>query len=149
MGQGALVSEQIEAGARFLREFDKYAPVKVAFWIKETEVGRWYLYVTSEKITAEDVYSAYGEVVRLARVMQDPWFDMFQVKVVEADHPKAKAAAELQRRYPRRVPLRFQDEIFGGVHVEEGYIYPPLTPAPAQEGRSTKEPGSRQAARDS
>jgi hypothetical protein len=129
MGQEPLVSEQIEAGASFLREFQKYAPVQAAFWLKESEDGPWYLYVASDRITNENVDAGYGEVVRITGSMRDPWFDPTYVKLIGSDERKAKAAAELQRRYPGRFPLRFHDQAFGGVSVEEGYIYPPLPAA--------------------
>ena len=48
MDQGPLVIEQIDAGARFLAEFEKKIPVMAAFWLKASEEGSWYLYVASE-----------------------------------------------------------------------------------------------------
>jgi len=43
----ALVAERIEAGARFLIEFNNYRPIAVAFWLGEEEASDWYLYVVS------------------------------------------------------------------------------------------------------
>jgi len=77
-----LVTERIEAGARFLREFDKYAPVSAAFWLKESERRFWHLYIASDEITDENFDLAYGEVVRIARELRDPWFDSLRVKVI-------------------------------------------------------------------
>jgi hypothetical protein len=124
MGQEPLVSEQIDAGARFLGEFQKYALVQTAFWLKESEEGPWYLYVASPQITDENVDEGYGEVVRITSSMRDPWFDPTHVKLIGAEERMAKAAVELQQRYPGRAPLRFHDQALDGLSIAEGYIYP-------------------------
>jgi hypothetical protein len=129
MDQGPLVSEQIEAGARFLGEFNKSYPVQSAFWLKDREEGHWYLYVASDQITDDNFDVAYGEVIRIAGVLQDPWFDTFQLKVIGADDALARAAADLRQRYPRRSPLRVHGLPFGGVDAEEVYLYSSPLPA--------------------
>ena len=79
MDQGPLVTEQINAGARFLGAFQKYLPVQAAFWLKDSEEDAWSLYVASDQITDDNFDVAYGEVVQIAGALQDPWFDPFQV----------------------------------------------------------------------
>ena len=37
MDQGPLVREEIDEGAKLAREFDRYAPVKVVFWLKASD----------------------------------------------------------------------------------------------------------------
>jgi hypothetical protein len=130
MDQGPLVTDQIEAAARFLAEFHKSYPVQSAFWLKERDEGTWYLYVASDQITDDNFDVAYEEVVRLDGIMRDPWFDSFKVKVIGADDPLAKAAEELRRRYPIRNPTRFPSQMFGGVDAEDLWLYPSPIPAP-------------------
>ena len=72
MDHEPLVKEQIDAGARFLREFDKYAPVRVAFWLKESDRQYWHLYVASDEITDDNFDLAYGEVIRIAGELRSP-----------------------------------------------------------------------------
>jgi hypothetical protein len=132
MDQAPLVIEQIDAGARFLGEFQKYLPVQAAFWLKETEEGDWSLYVASDQITDDNFDVGYGEVVRIAGQLRDPWFDPLQVKLIGVSDPLARAALDLQRRYPGRVPARFHGKIFGGVSVDEVYLYPSPIPVLAQ-----------------
>jgi len=122
MDQSPLVTEEIEAGARFVAEFDKFRPVQSAFWLKESE-GNRYLYVASDQITDDNFDVAYGEVVRVPGIWQDPWFDPFQVKLIGSDHPLAKAAADFQKRYEMRRPVRFPGKSFGDLAVEEVYLY--------------------------
>ena|SRR5438270_7580526 len=123
MDQDPLVTEQIEAGAKFLAEFQKHYPVQAAFWLYDSEDGGWRLYVASDRITDENFHIAYGEAARSGRAIDDPWFDVFRVKLVGADDPLAKAAADAQRSYPTRGPGRFPGRLFG--HGTEGvYLYP-------------------------
>ncbi len=131
MDQGPLVSEQIDAGARFLREFQKYVPVQTAFWLKDSEEGEWYLYVASDRITDDNFDVAYEEVARIAGTIRDPWFDPFQIKVIGTDDPLAKGVEDLLRLCPRR-PARFRDTPLGGVSAAEVYVYPSPLPVPAQ-----------------
>ena len=72
MDHEPLVTEQIEAAAAFLREFDKYAPVRVAFWLKESDRQYWHLYVASDEITDDNFDLAYGEVIRIAGELRSP-----------------------------------------------------------------------------
>jgi len=129
MDQGPLVTEQIEAGARFLAEFQKQYPLRTAFWLKDDEDGAWTLYVVSRQITDENHAAAYSEVGRVAVKLRDPWFDMFQVKLLEEDDPLAKAAIELEQRYPGR--NRFFNQTFPWVSALEVYFYPSPIPVPA------------------
>jgi hypothetical protein len=132
MDQVPLVTEQIDAGARFLGEFQKFVPIQSAFWLKNSEEGAWWLYVASDQITDDNFDVAYGEVVRIAGAIQDPNFDLFQVKLIGADDPLAKAVADIRRRYPGRAPIRLHGKTLGGITADEVYIYPAPIPVPTQ-----------------
>lgn len=53
MDQNSLVIDQFEAGARFLGEFQKYVPVKAAFWLKESAEGNWILYIYPKNLAGQ------------------------------------------------------------------------------------------------
>jgi hypothetical protein len=130
MDQAALVTEEINAGTELVHEFDKFRPVKVAFWLKASDSEHRYLYIASDQIDDENRKAAYGEVLRLAQGIQSPFLDPFRVKVIGADHPLAKAAADVHRRFPARtVPTRFGGQSFGGMSVDDVFIYPPMLAA--------------------
>ena len=93
MDQGSLVREQIDAGATFLHEFDKVAHVVLAFWLKESEDGRWVLYVAPCGVNDANFDVAYGEVLRIAGEMKDPNLDVFQIRLLRRDDPLLKAVA--------------------------------------------------------
>ena len=61
MDQGSLVTQQIEAGARFIHEFAKYTPVQAAFWLKGAEDNQWFLYLTGDQINDSNFASPMGK----------------------------------------------------------------------------------------
>src|SRR5262245_22863417 len=123
MDQDPLVTERVEAGAKFLRELRKLIRVQNAFWLYKGDDGGWRLHIALDQIADENRDNAYGKVVRAARGIDDPWFDVFQVKVIGADHPLAKAATEVWQRWPNWTGGRFPGDKFSQV-VEGVYLYP-------------------------
>lgn len=128
MAENALVAEHREAGRKFLTEFAKAFPVDVAFWLRNDE-GRLLLYVASRQINGENVGDAYLEAHRVARVLREPWLDSMNIRLLNSEDRLAQAALQVQSNYGPDVPARFTGDFFGGVNVEEVYIYP--TPVPA------------------
>jgi hypothetical protein len=124
MDQGTLVIEETDAGAEIVRRFNSYMPVEAAFWIKSVDDGRWTLYIASNKIDEKTFDLGYGEVLRLAQEMKNPYIDPFKVQLVPADDPLAQAALDIHRRYPGNRATRFGGKAFGGMPVEGAYIYP-------------------------
>jgi hypothetical protein len=128
MDQEPLVTEQIDAGKKFLDAFKKYVPVRVAFWLKPDEDIDWYLHIASDKISFESLPRDYTDVWQATREVDDPNFDPFRVRLIRSDDPLARAALDIYRRYPAsRIPTRIQGRSFGGTNVEGVYIYPPPT----------------------
>jgi hypothetical protein len=123
MDQGALVTEQINAGASLIREFDRYAPLRTAFWLKGTEDGQWYLYLVSDRIDDSNFDAAYGEVLRLTGFRSTLWLDPFQVKVAGLDNPVAKSVLDVQSDFPATLGSRLRNLRLGDVNVDEVYIY--------------------------
>jgi hypothetical protein len=124
MGQESLVIEEIDAGEELVRRLDKFTPVTAAFWVNDSEGGRWYLYIASDQIDDNNLDMAYGEVLRLAGQMGNHYLDPFQVKLIPSSDPLAQAALHIHRRYPQMMATRFGGQNFGGLGVEGVYIYP-------------------------
>ena len=129
MDQGPLVTAQIDAGAELAREFDKYEPVKIAFWLKASDEEQRYFYIASERIDDTNFDLAYGEVLRLADKMRSRHLDPFRVKLISAGDPLARAALEIQTRFPGPLATRFGGMVVGDINVESVYIYPSPLPA--------------------
>lgn len=124
MDNGPLVSEEIDEGAKLVREFDHYAPIKAAFWLRRTGEEQRYLYLASDQIDDSNFGLAYGEVGRIVNLLDSPDLDRFRVKVIGGDHPLALAAAEMIASYPGRKAPRLGGCYFGGMGVEDVYFYP-------------------------
>jgi len=118
--------DEIDAGAEFLKRLNAYRPVKAACWLRRSEEEERYLYVALDGLTDENSDIAYGEVLRIAGEMKDQFIDPFRVKVITPEHSVAKAVAEIYRRFPGRIPTRFNGRVFAGMAVAEVYIYPEL-----------------------
>src|SRR5437016_5216793 len=126
MGQGTLVIEEGEkdAGKDLIHRIGETRPVQVAFWLKPAESGQWYLYVVAEGIDDSNVDRGYREVLRLVQQMRTPYFDPFQVKLIKADDPLARAVMEVHRRYPGKVGINYNGRYLGGMSIEGAYLYP-------------------------
>ena len=131
MDQGPLVSEQVEAGAKLLPEFEKYAPLSTAFWLKDSDTGNWQLWLVSPKISDRNFDLGYGEVIRIARTMTYPVIDPMQVYMARGKEKEVKAVLAEQARRGGAHPFRLRQEIAGGAYFEEAYVYPALVPAAA------------------
>jgi hypothetical protein len=129
MDQGPLVTEEIEAGAELVREFDKYEPVKVAFWLKASDEDHRFLYIASEHINDTNFAVAYGEVLRLSDKLHSIYLDPFRVKLIGADDPLARAAVEIHQRFAGHTAARIGGKVFGGISIDDAYIYPSPLPA--------------------
>lgn len=125
MDQMPLVKEEIDAGKALIQEFNKYAPVSVALWVKESGDELHYLYIASEQINDTNMRQGYGEVMRIAQTLASPYLDPFRVNLINADSPMAVAAREFNERFPARLATRFGGNILGGVGVDDVYVYPP------------------------
>jgi len=124
MDQGQLVSEDIHAGADLVRRLDQYVPVKAAFWLKESEEGQWYLYIASDQIDDTNRRATYGQVLRLAAELANPYFDPFRVKLISTSDPLAHAALDIHRQYPSVSNIRLGGTNFGGIGVDGVHLYP-------------------------
>ena len=86
MDKRPLVREQIDAGGTFLREFEKYAPVGVAFWYRSDDDTSPALSMASPEYRDENIRDVYGEIVRIAAAMRNPNFEGGDVKMVGTGH---------------------------------------------------------------
>ncbi len=121
-----LVTDEIEAGAEFLRRLDALRPVTTACWLREDDESESYLNVSLEGLTEGTVKSSYDLVRRAVNDMKERYFDPFRVRLITPDDPVAKSVADIYRRYPGRTPSRWDAGGFGGLPATELYIYPPL-----------------------
>jgi len=126
MGEELLVNEQIDAGAEFIRDFNDYVPVSVAFWIVLPESESVFLYIASDDIDDRNFDVAYGEVLRKLSGKRSQWLDPFQIKLVNSSDPIAQDAMRIRDRYPGPLVTRYGGSSLGGTSIDGACIYPPI-----------------------
>ena len=133
-----MVSDQNEDGKRLIEAllatgFD----VRIAFWAKPTESGKWYLYLVSPFVNEHGHKEAYLYVFAQLRKMPEVWIEPLDIKVIGLEDSLGKAALELRNsRFADRASAsnpkllqrmtRFDGSTLGGVSVDGAYIYPPM-----------------------
>jgi len=141
MDQGTAVNEQTESGKRLVEApiADGFG-VQIAFWVKPTDEGKLFLYLSSPIVDDKGPTAAYRLVHRFLREKLDLWIDPLEVRVVGLNDSLAKAASELTRpkvpdspfavRNPKPYPgmTRYGGSTLGGVSIDGAYIYPPPRP---------------------
>jgi hypothetical protein len=124
MGQATLVIEEKDAGKDLIDRIGEIWPIQVAFWLKPADSSQWYLYIVAEGIDDSNVDRGYREVLRQIQDMQTPYLDPFQVKLIKADDPLARAVMEVHHRYPGRFGINYNGRNLGGMSIEGAYLYP-------------------------
>jgi hypothetical protein len=129
MDQIPLVAEQIDDGKRLIaRLVEEGIPVTAAFWVKESQNGRWYLYIATSLVgKGGATLRAYGRILPLLEHMPPPFgITSFRVKAVGPSDPIAEAALALQERHPGNRGFYYEGSQLGGKYIEAAYIYPPV-----------------------
>lgn len=127
MGENLLVNERIEAGAKFIRNFNDSFPVSVALWVVPADTDNIYLYVASDDIDGRNIDVAYGEAIRKLQGARSEWLDPFEVKLINTSNPLANEAIRIRDRYAVPIPTRFRGTSIGGTGIDGAYIYPPVS----------------------
>lgn len=131
MDYGPLVKDEIQAAETFLRALNQITPIAVAFWLKragEDEERR--LHVVADQYADGDFLAAYGQAIRLDRQLKIPDFNIEWISFIRPNRPIARAAIELNEKYPDRTRHRFHNTMFGDTFAADAYVYPPFNPAP-------------------
>ena len=132
MDQGVLVSGELSSGADLAQKLGMKWPVRAAFWLRKSDEDRGYLYIAIEGFAGASSFPVYNDVNRIARESSYPNFDHFRVNLIDANESMARAAIELNLRYPDPLGHRTGPKMFGDIFAEDLYVYP--LPLPAAVG---------------
>ena len=132
-----MVSEQTESGKRLIQSLVAAGfGVRLAFWAKPTDEGKWFLYLASPVVDEKGPLAAYRLVHDVMRQTPDQWIDPLDVKVVGLHDSLTEAALAVTRskvptspyavQNPKPYPgmTRFGGSTLGGVSIDGAYIYP-------------------------
>ncbi len=137
-----MVTDELTSGRKLIERLIRGGfDVSLAFWVKETDARRWYLYLASTVVDKEGPAAAYRAVLPVVESMPELGIDPFAIKVVGVDDSMAAAAREVIRpkipdspfavRNPKPYQgmTRFGGSTLAGVSIDGAYIYPPSQPA--------------------
>jgi hypothetical protein len=122
MDKGAMVTEQVNASVRFLREFENFSRVVAAFWLKENGKSDARFYLAPRQLGPDNRVAATREILRIATDMNDPHLSPFRVSLVGRGEPTVKAALDHYKGHAPGIPIHLGPGNFGGVDVDEVYL---------------------------
>jgi len=98
MDKDTVVTEQTESGRRLISALAEVGfDVRVAFWAKPTDEGKWFLYLASTLVDDKGPAAAYRIVHDILRKMPDLWIDPFEIRVVGLNDSLTEAALAATR----------------------------------------------------
>ncbi len=139
MDQDTVVNEQIESGQQLIDALVRTGfPIRIAFWAKPTDEGKWFLYLASPQVDEKGPTTAYRQIHQIMRSLPGLWIDPFEVRVVGLGDSLAQAALTVTKPRvpdsPFAVPqphtgmTRVTEASLGGVSIDGALIYPPPQP---------------------
>ncbi len=125
MDTDLLVETKLLDGERLIRQLirDQFQ-VEVAFWVKLSEEGLWYLYIASSAVDADKPNEAYRIVYAALTSIPECSVSPSEIKLINRTDPIARDAVALRDRYPSRELVRYRRKQIGNLATEELCIYP-------------------------
>jgi hypothetical protein len=125
MDTESLVNSRIEDGQRLIAEL-KHAgfDTEVAFWVKSSEEGLWFLYLGTNTLSVKTLPDAYRAVYSCLQKIPSTLISISEVKIIQTGNPVAADAIAIRDRYPAKTPTRYAGDRLGNLSIDEAYIYP-------------------------
>ncbi len=136
MDTDLLVENKVDDGATLIRQLIRgQFAVTIAFWVKRTEAGLWYLYIATSSFRAEKLNEAYRIVYAALTEIPDCSVSPSEIKVITETDTIARDAVTLRDRNPNpiREPKHYHGRRIGNLATEELCIYPRRFPLDVRE----------------
>ncbi|MBN9117702.1 MAG: hypothetical protein J0I06_00775 [Planctomycetes bacterium] len=125
MATAALVTRDIQDGQRFLDQLaSEGIPVRAASLLKLQNRYKPSLYIATPLVDQKGVTQAYRDVLRALGSLEGVWLAPTDTSLVGENHPLVRDVVAVRTRH-RDGHLPPDIGTFGGMAVEEGYVYPP------------------------
>jgi hypothetical protein len=117
-----LLVEQIDAGQDLIEQLARDGfEVSVAFWVKTSDDGVWYLTIASPSVDPKQPGAAYHKLFTSTDKVESSWVSPAFAKLLNDQDPIARAAIKVRERHPG---TRYQGSRLGTLEIKEAYIYP-------------------------
>lgn len=127
----SLTDNQASDGRRFLDRLSREGfPLAAAAWIKEYDVGYWYLYVATPFVRRRSCRSGYEITGLILEAMPQPFHvGRFQVNLIRANTRLGLAILENAARLPPGEGTPYIGFPLGDMSIDEAYIYSVISAA--------------------
>ncbi len=125
MDTGTLVSDQIDSGQELIAELNHLNfDIAVASWARLTEEDRWILVIVTRAIDDKGAATAYREVHNALKVLQIPWINSSDVKLVNPSSEIAQDLEYIQNSYPSLQLEPIPQNYLGNLSIDQCIILP-------------------------
>lgn len=120
-----LVDNRVDDGQKLVWNLAKLSfDVSVAFWVKTSEEGLWFLYIGSASLEPSKIADAYRTLYSCLKQIPGTSLSISELKLIQVGNPIAQDAIAIRDRHPGRLPVRFHGDRLGNMSIDEAYIYP-------------------------
>ena len=127
-----MVNGKLEGGRHLIDALRaKDCGIEVAFWVKESDEEKWFLYLASPCVDEKGPGEAYRLIHAILHHAPEWGIDPFEVMVVGSGNPMAQAAVTMVKSKMYLGITRLGRSVLGRVSVDGAYVYPSPQPASA------------------
>ena len=133
------MTDELDAGQMLIDRLIKDGfDVRLGFWVKESDAGKWFLYLASPLVDDKGPGAAYRALLALVSAVPELGIDLYSIKLVGMNDSATEKAQEIIRprvpdspfavQYARPYPgrTRFGGRKFAAMNVDEVIIYAPF-----------------------
>jgi hypothetical protein len=121
-----LTREMIKAGSKlihYIKQTDLV--IDTCFWLYLSESNIWRLIIASPEVKAHGPRKVYQKIQPILSKITDDLngISLINISVVENDNRQALALRRAMESYEINANGRFVSGVYGGVYIEEAYVY--------------------------
>lgn len=124
MDKTALVTEDIELGAKATTAVRSEMPVAASFWYYFPDAEEWRLVVGTSLVDRQGPRAAYARIqkaIRHAGLTEE--FPVYRFAALSPNDPVIKLMRSVIRTGPNVSGIRFTGNVINNVMIEDAYIY--------------------------
>ena len=118
-----LVDEDIESGKELLEFLDgKKLDIKIAMWFLDTEIGRWYLILSTPLVDEKGPRKVYLKLIKNLDGFETS-IKIDNIKLLTYNSPFANIFKGIFNTGKGISQIRFQENVINGLLIKDAVIY--------------------------